>query len=543
MMDHRGLLRLTALLVAGLLTVGPIACTPGGKLPDGVAETSPIGPETVGQEPKAAGARPDEAAAQALPPGPLRITIGEAVMLCLENNRALAVRRLEPEIQQTFEDQEHAVFDPELKAEISAAQVRGERLSRAGSETEAYTEDTADGVISLEKYFPTGTSVALAAGVNMTDSSLYDESFYESRLGLTVTQALLRGLGPAVNRVRLQQAALATRFSQYELRGFTESLVAEVERTYWDYALARRQIEIVEQSLSVARQQRNETEQLIAVGRLAKSELAAVQAEVAAQEQRLIEARAYRQELKLKLMRLLNPSGDTIWQRKLELIHQPALPAITLEAVEQYVAVAMRMRPVLNQARLDLLRGELELVQTRNGLLPLMDLFVTLGRSGYASAFGESISNIDGDSLDYQAGIRLAYPLSNRDAGARHQQALLTREQAKGALANLEQLVEVDVRSAYIEVDRTRQQIAASSVTRRFDEEKLRTETEKLRVGKSTSFLVAQAQRDLLASRIIEVQAIVNYLKALIELYRLDGSLLERRGITAPGREPVRLLK
>jgi hypothetical protein len=77
--------------------------------------------------------------------------------------------------------------------------------------------------------------------------------------------------------------------------------------------------------------------------------------------------------------------------------------------------------------------------------------------------------------------------------------------------------VEVDVRTAYIEVDRTKQQIAATSVTRRFNEEKLRTETEKLRVGKSTSFLVAQAQRDLLVSRIAEVQALANYLKALID--------------------------
>jgi outer membrane protein TolC len=78
-------------------------------------------------------------------------------------------------------------------------------------------------------------------------------------------------------------------------------------------------------------------------------------------------------------------------------------------------------------------------------------------------------------------------------------------------------------------------------VTRRFNEEKLRNETEKLRVGKSTNFLVAQAQRDLLVSRIAEVEALVNYLKALVDLYRQDGSLLERRGISAPGREPVDL--
>jgi outer membrane protein TolC len=54
---------------------------------------------------------------------------------------------------------------------------------------------------------------------------------------------------------------------------------------------------------------------------------------------------------------------------------------------------------------------------------------------------------------------------------------------------------------------------------------------------------VAQAQRDLLVSRIAEVRALANYLKALIDLYRQDGSLLERRGIVAPGREPVRLSK
>jgi outer membrane protein TolC len=120
---------------------------------------------------------------------------------------------------------------------------------------------------------------------------------------------------------------------------------------------------------------------------------------------------------------------------------------------------------------------------------------------------------------------------------------MLDREQAQKALENLVQLVEVDVRTVYIEVNRTKQQIAASSVTRMFDEEKLRTETEKLRVGKSTSFLVAQAQRDLLVSRIAEVRALANYLKALIDLYRQDGSLLERRGISAPGREPVKLSK
>ena len=248
-------------------------------------------------------------AAPMLPAGPITVSVNEAVLLCLENNRSLVVERLAPAIRKTAEEQERALFDPILDAEVSAGRVKGERLARSGSETEAYTRDTADGNISLERYFPSGTSVALEADMAYTDSSLYDDSFYEARLGMTVNQALLQGLGPEANLVRLRQARLDTRMSEYELRGFTESLVAEVERTYWDCALSRRQIEIVEESLKVARQQRDETEELIAVGRLARSELAAVQAEVAAQSQALIEARANEQSFQLKLLRLLNPPG------------------------------------------------------------------------------------------------------------------------------------------------------------------------------------------------------------------------------------------
>jgi len=73
-----------------------------------------------------------------------------------------------------------------------------------------------------------------------------------------------------------------------------------------------------------------------------------------------------------------------------------------------------------------------------------------------------------------------------------------------------------------------------SSATVALQEEVVRVEEEKFRVGKSTGLLVAQAQRDLLVSQIAHLDAIVDYRKALIALYRMDGSLLERRGILLP---------
>ena len=170
------------------------------------------------------------------PSGPLKITTTDAVLLSLTNNRSLIVEKLNPSITRTFEETERAVFDPNLEAEISGGRTDAERQARAGSLTEDYAENEGVGVISLSQYFPTGTTVILEGSAEMDDSSLYQDAFYWSRLGLTVNQAILRGYGSDVNLVRLRQARLETRMSEFELRGFTLALVAQVEETFWDYA-------------------------------------------------------------------------------------------------------------------------------------------------------------------------------------------------------------------------------------------------------------------------------------------------------------------
>jgi outer membrane protein len=226
------------------------------------------------------------------PSGPLKITTTEAVLLSLTNNRSLVVEKLNPAITKTFEDTERAVFDPKAAAKISGGRTNGERQARAGAATEDSSRMKVWASFPWNNSFPRAPPSALEATTEMENSSLYQDAFYWSRLGLTVNQAILRGYGSDVNLVRLRQARLETRMSEFELRGFTLALVAQVEETFWDYALAKRQVEIFEESLKVARQQVNETLALIEVGRLAKSELPAVQAEMAAQEQGLINARS-----------------------------------------------------------------------------------------------------------------------------------------------------------------------------------------------------------------------------------------------------------
>jgi outer membrane protein TolC len=473
----------------------------------------------------------------ATPDGAMQLTVEHAVVGALQHNRSLAVQQLDPQIASTFAQIEASVFDPRLTADGSITKERRQEVSRATGasfDTEAEARDLG---VGLSQRLPTGTDV----GVDVTtgrDFSNRTPDQHESRVGLTVTQALLRGFGPAVNLVSVRQAKLDEVASQYELRGFTEALVADTETAYWQAVLARQQIAIFERALEVSQQFLEETRQRVDVGVLAESEVAVAQAEIAQRRQELIDARSREERARLLLLRLINPQDQRGWEQPLELTSLPTLPDQPADNPDEHMALARRHRPDINEARIRLDQDRLEVIRTRNGLLPVLELFVTLGKTGFADSFSKSVREMDGPTYDLTAGARFEMPLGNREAQGRYRQSLLTRQQASLAVNNLVQLAELDVQLALVELDRARQQVAATAATVSLRRQALENEVQKLRVGKSTNLLVAQAGRDLLASRLEEAQAIIQVKLALIDLYRLDGTLLRRRGVVAPGDQP-----
>jgi hypothetical protein len=44
--------------------------------------------------------------------------------------------------------------------------------------------------------------------------------------------------------------------------------------------------------------------------------------------------------------------------------------------------------------------ARLEIVKTKNGLLPVIDLFIRMGKTGYADSFRGSVNDLDGESYD-----------------------------------------------------------------------------------------------------------------------------------------------
>ncbi len=519
--------RLAIVLVSLVLGSAPGRTAETGRSPAGGGDQPPVSPGPPAVQP-------------APPPGSagglLEVTVSRAILMALENNRELAVERVRPEIVRTFEREEKGVFDPVLFAdELGWQEIKGEKL-RGGGTVEPYDTKSPVGTLGIESFLSSGTKIALDTSSTVVDETSVNQ-LVQSRIGLTVSQSLLRGLGPATNLARVRAARIDADVSAYELRGFAELLIADVERAYWDFARLLREVQILEESVSLADQLLKDTEERVRIGTLAQIELAAAKSELAFRRQDLLDARADAEKARLLLVRLLNPAGTDPWALDVRLQSPLVSADEAIGNVEDHVAVAHQKRPELNQARLLVARGDLDVVRTRNGLLPRMDIFVTMGRSGYAGSFGDAWRDRGSDHYDVAAGITFELPIRRRTGHARYDRAVLERGRADEVVANLRQLGDGDVRTAFVEADRAKAMIAAATATRELDEQKLEGEWDKHRIGRASTFQVARAQRDLTRSRRREAAALADERVALVELARLEGSLLDRRAIGVAGEE------
>ena len=462
----------------------------------------------------------------------LSLTVRDSIMTALENNRSLAVERYGPEIAETFVGEEEAIFDPALNADFTASKSSGQRTSGVG-EFRTVKNQAVTGAAGVSKLFPSGVSLDVETSARRQDSDVY-ATLFSSRLGASLTVPVLKGFGADVNLVGIRLAEKDIDLSRSELRGFVLALAAQVEETYWDLRLAREELKIHLASLDLARKQMQETKDRIDVGELPEIELAAAEGEVALREEDVIDARSNIEKTTFRYLHALNPPSENIWSQKVELLDSFKREEYDLGSVEDRIALARRRRPDLEQARIEFEMSDMQLVRTKNGLLPKLDFFLTLGKTGYSNAYLDTFSNLKEDSFDASGGFTFTYTLGNRAAKARRNRTLFRKKEAQAALLNFEQMVDLDVRIAYSELNRATLQISASQKATQLQEAKYQAEVEKFKVGKSTNLLVLAAQRDLTESRLDEIDALVKYRKAILGLHQADGTLMDKYEIVVP---------
>lgn len=542
----------------------PVSWTPDSVRPPAPSEAAITVPAALAERAQPVTIAEPPAAEQVRDAGEtvLPVTRDGAILAGLLGNRFIEVARFGPEIDATYIDEARADFDPRLLASVSTGRQRlygnglesssipgalpatgtaGVTLSNVERLLEQVqrlnqTVDLLDaggdlsigsnsGSLRVEQWLPTGTMLFLT-GSGLAEHGDADGS--RSAWAAGVAQPLLRGANMRANLAGLRQAKNLAAQSEHEFRRNVMEVVRQIEATYWELELAHEVLRIREFGVRLAEEQMRREEGLLAVGKALRGDVMTAKAEHAARQADLADALGTLESQTIELIRLMRPSDTPRW----ELALHPADEATVVEvSVDPQASedLAMQFRPELAQARLTLANLELDVLRTRNELLPRLDVVGSYGEGRGATTLATGSGSRDADT--YSIGLEFETGIPNRAEKARHRRARLENERGASIIGQLEESIAAEVRRAVVELTRQWQRLAATAEAVLSREEAVRVIQGRREVGKATNLDVLQVERDFIESRVDDATARVRYIQALTKLYAAEGTLLERRGI------------
>ncbi len=132
----------------------------------------------------------------------------------------------------------------------------------------------------------------------------------------------------------------------------------------------------------------------------------------------------------------------------------------------------------------------------------------------------------------WTAQVNFSYPLGTSAQEANVARARVQLSQVQAQMKQIELQIATDVTNAAINVQSGAERVQAAQAARELAQKQLEAETSKFEVGMSTNYNVIQSQRDLATAQNNELQSVLNYRKALVELERLQQTTLQNLGIS-----------
>jgi outer membrane protein TolC len=356
---------------------------------------------------------------------------------------------------------------------------------------------------------------------------------------LRANQPLLRNFGVTVTRSRILIAQNNLSISREEFRQQVIVVTSRVQQSYWDLVFRRQDLEVRRQQLALAERLLEQIRRQVAVGTLAPIEVLQAETNIARTRERIITAENAVRSAEDRLKRVMNLSliGESADAEVLP-TDVPVYDTPTLDPDEQ-IRQALTHRPELLQAKLALENQNIALVVDKNLLLPVLDLQASLRFNALDEDFDKSFGEFDlRDRYRWEAGLNFRYPLANRRAKGRVEQSRLAIRQQILRIKNLEENIMVEVRAAARDVLTNAQRVQATRTASRLAEKQLEAEEKKLQVGLATVFTVLDFQEDLAVERSNEINALTEYLRALVRLEEVKGTLLQSFNIVLQADGP-----
>jgi len=451
-------------------------------------------------------------------------------------------------------------FDPALTGtgEWQRASTPGSGALSPSSYTDTWTGD-----LGYQQGFSSGTLLNVTFNNTRQTTNNPFSSFsplLDSSFQAQITQHLLQGFGPKINRRFIVEALNDRRITDSGFRQQVIYTVTQVESIYWSLVSAYEDEQAKERALKQSTQLTADNRKQLEIGTLAPLDVVTSDSQVATDKQALIQSRSnleYQQLLmKQAIARNLNDP---------QLANAPVVPTdrVSLDRlpeedlpVEDLVKQAFALNPQIEQAVLNMDNNHLTITGEKNGLLPVVDLFGFYGGSGVGGsqvpcnattiAFGcnpataltsQGYNTVLGNALNnsapnYGVGVNINIPLRNRVAQADQARSQMELRQSEMRLQQLYTQIRIQVINAQYALTNDRANVVAAQTARDFNAQSLEAEQKKYKLGASTTANVLTQERTLAQGENNLIAATAAYAKDRSALNQILSNTLDRYGIS-----------
>ena len=479
----------------------------------------------------------------------LRLTLSDAVNTAVRQNLNVQVQTYETAIAGQNYRGEYGVFDFFTSGDVGLAS----RQTPTASTFQTSGRRAIDLNAQVQQTIPTGGQYTLGvtnARTRASGGGTFINPAYETGLIFNFNQPLMRDFGVDITRRGITIARNNLGITQGAFKNTVMNTVHSVEQAYLDLVYARRNVEVVKESLFLARDQQRITQIRIDVGAAAPLDILQPRVQVATTEETLVTAVASVRDAEDRLRALLNlpqeewdrpiiPEGDVV-------AYQPMTVDVG-RAVEQAIA----NRPEVSQQHLTTENLRVQALFTRNQTLPTVDFDLGYNLGGLAgrtvnpstgevssTGYPDAISQIfSRDFPGWNVGFNLGLPIPNTRARANARAAELDLQEGRTFEAQTRQTIAVEVRGAARAMDEFARTIAASRTARDAAERNVDAARRRYENGMATNFEVLQVQQQLADARVRELFALVGYRKAVAAYHRAVGDILDIHGIRLGSEE------
>lgn len=462
-----------------------------------------------------------------------QLTMNEAIKLAVENNLDVRAELYNPASAEADIHKYQGIYNPLLTL---LANYQDSSKLPANSFTSGGVTVTRQRSIGynaeLSQLIPSGGTVDAKFDNSWNHNNNLSQgainNYFQSDVVVTFSQPLLKNFGRETTELTINVARFSKEGALDQFKSKLLDIISQVKTQYYQLYSLRENLEVKKTSLKLAETILTNTQAQVKAGVLPAFEILNAQFGVATQQKNLIDAeRALKDQVDaLRVLLQLHDALDIIP------VDTPFRDNYQVDEA-QATKYALTSRPDLRQQSVTLKTNELQSRVARNLTLPELDVTASADFNGLASNYSRDLDRVgSGQYPTWIAGLKLTYPIGNDSAKNDYIKSKLKVDQARTQVRSLEESIAKDVRAAARAVRSGYLQLDVTARGRAYAEEVMQAFIKKQKVGLATTKDVLDELNNLVTAQGNEIQAVSDYNKAIVSLWKATGELLEREGIT-----------